>query len=206
MRKAFTLTETMVAMLVAGIVLAAVMTSFLSAQFMMSTAMAESEMALAARSIREKLLFSASPPIGGVHYAGMLSGTNTGWVVETGSGNVLMQMNALGTSLSDVRPQSMRLVLWQSGANHFLLNERTPNKDAHAGWLWPGRIPLVDASMSDIVAYETGGTAPGDVYRVSLDVNMKVDGPRRKPIFHREHVAVPLLGRRQPMTDSSGRY
>ena len=108
MRRGFTLSETMVAMLVAGIVLTAIMSTFISAQVMMANTMAESEMALAARSVREKLLFHVSPTIDGVHYSGMLSGTNSGWVVESGSGYVLMGMSALGTSLSDVRPSETR--------------------------------------------------------------------------------------------------
>ena len=210
MRRGFTLSETMVAMLVAGVVLAAVMTSFISAQVMMANTMAESEMALSARSIREKLLFHVSPTIDGVHYSGMLSGTNSGWVVETGSGYVLMEMPALGTSLSDIRPQSMRLILGQSGSDRYLFNERTPNKDSHAGWLWPGRIPLVESSMLDIVSYDSKGsgtsTNPADVYRVNLDLSLKVDGPRNIPVVRRERVVVPLMGRLQPMKDSAGRY
>ena len=210
MRRGFTLSETMVAMLVAGVVLAAVMSTFISAQLMMANAMAESEMALSARSIREKLLFHVSPTIDGVHYSGMLSGTNSGWVVETGSGYVLMEMPALGTSLSDVRPQSMRLILGQSGSDTYLFNERTPNKDSHAGWLWPGRIPLVESSMLDIVSYDSKGsgasTNPADVYRVNLDLGLKVNGPRNNPVVRRERVAVPLMGRLQPMKDSAGRY
>ena len=210
MRRGFTLSETMVAMLVAGVVLAAVMTSFISAQLMMANTMAESEMALSARSIREKLLFHVSPTIDGVHYSGMLSGTNSGWVVETGSGYVLMEMPALGTSLSDIRPQSMRLILGQSGSDRYLFNERTPNKDSHAGWLWPGRIPLVESSMLDIVSYDSKGsgtsTNPADVYRVNLDLSLKVDGPRNIPVVRRERVVVPLMGRLQPMKDSAGRY
>ena len=210
MRRGFTLSETMVAMLVAGVVLAAVMTSFISAQVMMANTMAESEMALSARSIREKLLFHVSPTIDGVHYSGMLSGTNSGWVVETGSGYVLMEMPALGTSLSDIRPQSMRLILGQSGSNRYLFNERTPNKDSHAGWLWPGRIPLVESSMLDIVSYDSKGsgtsTNPADVYRVNLDLSLKVNGPRNNPVVRRERVVVPLMGRLQPMKDSAGRF
>ena len=210
MRRGFTLSETMVAMLVAGVVLAAVMTSFISAQVMMANTMAESEMALSARSIREKLLFHVSPTIDGVHYSGMLSGTNSGWVVETGSGYVLMEMPALGASLSDIRPQSMRLILGQSGSNRYLFNERTPNKDSHAGWLWPGRIPLVESSMLDIVSYDSKGSGtsanPADVYRVNLDLSLKVNGPRNSPVVRRERVVVPLMGRLQPMKDSAGRY
>ena len=210
MRRGFTLSETMVAMLVAGIVLTAIMSTFISAQVMMANTMAESEMALAARSVREKLLFHVSPTIDGVHYSGMLSGTNSGWVVESGSGYVLMGMTALGNSLSDVRPQSMRLVLGQSGSDRYLFNERTPNKDSHAGWLWPGRIPLVESSMLDIVSYDSKGsgtsTNPADVYRVNLDLSLKVNGPRNSPVVRRDRVVVPLMGRLQPMKDSAGRY
>ena len=93
-RRGFTLSEVMVALFVSGIVLTAVMSSFLSARRMMAEVMAESETALAARELREKLLFHAAPTIGGVHYAGMLSGTNTGWVVESGSGYVLMDITS----------------------------------------------------------------------------------------------------------------
>ncbi len=206
MRRGFTLSETMVAMLVAGIVLVAIMSTFISAQVMMANAMAESEMALAARSVREKLLFHVSPMIDGVHYAGMLSGTNSGWVVESGSGYVLMGMSALGTSLSDIRPQSMRLILGESGSDRYLFNECTPDKDSHVGWLWPGRIPLVESSMLDIVSYDSRGSGPADVYRVNLDMNFKVNGPRNRPIIRGERVVVPLMGRVQPMMDSAGRY
>ena len=210
MKRGFTLSETMVAMLVAGVVLAAIMSTFISAQVMMANAMAESEMAISARSIREKLLFHVSPTIDGVHYSGMLSGTNSGWVVESGSGYVLMDMPALGSSLSDVRPQSMRLILGQSGSDNYLFNERTPNKDSHAGWLWPGRIPLVESSMLDIVSYDSKGAGtsmdPADVYRVNLDLSLKVNGPRNSPVVRRDRVVVPLMGRLQPMKDSAGRY
>ena len=210
MRRGFTLSETMVAMLVAGIVLFAIMSTFISSQVMMANAMAESEMAIAARSVREKLLFHVSPTIDGVHYSGMLSGTNSGWVVESGSGYVLMEMPALGTSLSDVRPQSMRLILGESGSDRYLFNERTPDKDSHVGWLWPGRIPLVESSMLDIVSYDSRGSGtsanPADVYRVNLDLSYKVNGPRNLPIIRRERVVVPLMGRIQPMKDSAGRY
>ena len=206
MRRGFTLSETMIAMLIGGIVLFAVISSFISAQIMMANAMSESETALAARSIREKLLFHVAPTIDGVHYSGMLSGTNSGWVVETGSGYVLMQMPAFGNSLSDTRAQSMRLVLGQSGSNRYFVNEHIPNKDNYLWWLWPNRIPLVESSMLDIVSYDARGTGAEDVYRVHVDVNLAARGPRNVPVYRRERVSVPLMGRRQPMMDSAGRY
>ena len=205
-RRGFTLSEALIALVVSGIVLTAVMSSFLSARRMMAEVMAESESALAARELREKLLFRAAPTIEGVHYAGMLSGTNSGWIVEAGSGNVLMDMGALGNSLSDVHPQSLRLILGGTGGRRYSFNERIPNHDAHRGWLWPGRLSLDASSMADVASAETSGTGPLDVYRVNVDFGLVVPVPGAKPFVRRERVSVPLLGRTQPMVDSEGRY
>ena len=206
MRKAFTLAETMVAMLVSGIVLTAVMSSFLSARRMMATVMEESELALSARAIREKLLFHVSPAIGGVHYAGMLSGTNTGQVVEAGSGIVVMYMGAFGSSLSDVRQQGMRLLVDGSSADRGFTNDWTPDKDRYRGWLRSGGIPLADSAMSDAVSCEAVGSDPSGVYRVNVDVNLVVRDLWKEPAYRRERVSVPLMGRLQPMVDAEGRY
>ena len=205
MRTGFTIGETMVATLILGIVLAAVMTTFLSAQRMLATSMAESELALASRGLREKLLFHAAPAVDGVHYAGMLSGTNSSWVVETGSHNILMQMGALGTSLSDVRPQSVRIIMGGSSGGWHFVNEHIPNWVQYAGWLWPRNVSLVDSLMSDVVSYETLGTKATDVYRVGIDINLmtKAGGVS---VYRRERVSVPLMGRIQPMKDISGKY
>ncbi|MBR1920475.1 MAG: type II secretion system protein [Kiritimatiellae bacterium] len=205
MRRGFTLAETMVAMLVSGIVIAAVMFSFLSTQRMMATAMAESELALAVRGIREKLLFRAAPEVNGVHYAGLLSGTNPGQVVETGSGYILMQMRAFGNSLSDVRDQSVRLVMDGAPGSRHLVNERIPNKDRYARWLWPGRFPLVDEQMTEVVSTEGIGNQPSGVYRVLVDVNLAAQTARDR-VVRRERVSIPLLGRLQPMKNAAGEY
>ena len=136
----------------------------------------------------------------------MLSGTNSGWVVESGSGYVLMDMGALGTSLSDVRPQSMRLIMGETSGKRYLFNERIPNHDMYRGWLWPGRISLAESSMTDVSSVESSGTGPADVYRVNIDVGLAVPVPGMRPFVRRERVSVPLLGRVQPMKDSAGRY
>jgi prepilin-type N-terminal cleavage/methylation domain-containing protein len=206
MRRGFTVVETMVALLVTGIVLTAVMSSFLSSRRMMATVMEESELALAARAIREKLLFRVSPTIDGVHYAGMLSGTNAGWVVESGSGCVVMYMGAVGSTLSDVRQQRMRLLMDGSAADRGFINEWTPDKDRYRGWLRSGGIPLADGAMSDAVSYDAVGNDPSGVYRVNVDVNLVVRDLWKEPAYRRERVSVPLMGRLQPMVDAEGRY
>ena len=60
-RRGMTLIELMVSAAVLGIVMSAVASSFITTQRMLKEAMGMSELSLAAREIREKLLFNASP-------------------------------------------------------------------------------------------------------------------------------------------------
>ena len=202
MKKAFTLVEVMVATMVMGIVMTAVITSFLVLQRMFKTAMVEMELSLASRQLREKLLFRAAPVIDNVTYAGILSGTNASSIVEGGATpNIQMSCAGVGTSLADLRPQDMRILM--SGSH--LQNERMPNKDAHADWLWPSRISLADSSISEVVGYEADSIG---IYRLYLNINLKanVANPDGTPIIRRERIAVPAFGRLQPFQDASGRY
>ena len=202
MKRAFTLVEVMVATMVMGIVMTAVFTSFLALQRMFSTAMVEMELSLASRQLREKLLFRAAPVIDSVTYAGILSGTNATSVVEGGgTPNIQMSCAGVGASLGDLRSQEMRIMMLD---NH-LLNERMPDKDSHAEWLWPGRLSLADESIADVVGCDIDSIG---VYRLYLNINLKanVENPDGTPIVRRERIAVPVFGRLQPFQDSSGRY
>ena len=209
MKKGFTFVETMVSTAIAAVVVLAVCSAFVVSQKLMREAMAQTELSLAVRELREKLLFHASPPIGSVTYAGMLSGTNASSVVEGGATpNIQMSCAGVGTSLSDQHSQSMRIMLWGSGSERYLLNERIPNKDAHAGWLRPGKLTLADASIANIVGYDTADGTQAGIYRVYLDIRMKSDVKDSKgaDIVRRERIAIPVFGCIQPLQDSSGRY
>lgn len=209
MKRAFTFVETMIATSIAVVVTLAACSAFVVVQRMMRESMAQTELSLAVRQLREKLLFHAAPPIDGVTYAGMLSGTNASSVVEGGSTpNIQMNCTGVGSSFSSQSAQSMRIMLWGSSSARFLLNERIPNKDAHADWLRPGKLTLADTSIADIVGYDTAdGTAEG-IYKVHLDIRMKSDvkDSNGDDIIRREHITVPVFGRVQPLQDSSGRY
>ena len=202
MKKAFTLIEVMVATMIMGIVMTAVISSFLALQRMFRTAMVEMELSLAARQLREKLLFRAAPVIDGVTYAGILSGTNASSVVEGGATpNIQMSCMGVGASLADPRPQEMRIMM---SGNH-LFNERMPEKDDHADWLWPGRLSLMDGSIADVVECDADENG---IYRLNLNINLKanVENPDGTPIVRRERIAVPVLGRLQPFQDANGSY
>lgn len=209
------LVEVMVAAAVMAVVLTAVASSFLTAARMMRTAMAESELALAAREVREKLLFRMTPTIGTTHYAGLLSGTNdTGQIVES-TGVVQLKAEALGETLSDRRSQSMRLTLWsEPGADaatrYYLANDHTPDKEVHRRWLWPRAVSLADHDLGEIVSYDRVARAQpqAGVYRLKLAVNLQSDVRNLDgtPIVRRECVSVPVFGKQQPMTDAGGGY
>ena len=153
-RRGFTLVETMIAAAIGVIVLVAVMSSFIAAQSMLHTAMAESELSLGMRELRDKLLFKASPDISGVHYAGLLSGTSLNENEVLGHNSVEVGGSSVGSSLANMASSSVRLLVWPSGNNHsrgwkMLINDHTPNKDAHVHWLWPGSLYLVPWAAED---------------------------------------------------------
>ena len=209
MKKAFTFVETMIAASIAVVVALAACSAFVAVQRMMRESMAQTELSLAVRQLREKLLFHASPPIDAVTYAGLLSGTNASSVVEGGSTpNIQMDCTGVGASFASQPAQSMRIMLVGSSAARFLQNERIPNKDAHADWLRPGKLTLADTSISDIVGYDTADGSAAGIYKIHLNIRMKSDvkDSNGNDIIRREHIAVPVFGRVQPLQDSSGRY
>lgn len=211
MKRGMTLVELLICVGVMTIVFAAVISSFITTQRVLKTALVESELSLAARQIREKLLFRMTPPIDGVSYAGLMSGTNSGQVVES-SGIAVLKTSAIGKSLADLREQSMRLMVWnEQGIDedgkrvtwYYLINDHTPNKDKYKKWLWPTTVSLADSTQNQMISYERN-TSYSDqykgVYRVYLGINLKsktkkLDG---SPIFRRERVTLPIFGKIQP--------
>ena len=208
-RGGFTLGETMVAVGIGVIVLAAVLSSFMAAQNMLHTAMAESELSLAMREMRDKLLFKVSPDISGSHYAGLLSGVNMNENDVRGYNSVEMNGHTVGSSLSSEANSSVRLLVWTVGGKKMLINERTPNKDAHVRWLWPGSLALSDCNaLSDILSFDSRNVNGSNVYRLHFDIALEADVHRRdgSRIVRRERVSVPVFGKIQPMKDLGGRY
>ena len=211
MKKGFTLTEVMVASSVMVIALSAIVSAFITTHRMLKTAMTDVELALSARELREKLLFHASPTINGVHYAGLLSGTNSSSVVES-SGAISMFAGAVGNSLGSIQSQSMRILLsnasvtgedGSSETRYFLFNDGTPNKNDYTRWLWPGRMSLCEDSISDVVSncYDSAVlSSSAQPHALSFDIELRanvknLDGSQTT---HRERVYVPLFRKLQP--------
>lgn len=197
MRRAFTLVELMTAAAISAVVLAAVASSFMSSIRMLATAMAEAELSLSARELREKLLFRAAPSIDGTLYAGILSGTNAASVVEGGATpNIQMSCIAYGENFGDRRSQSMRIMLGSGGT--YLVNERIPGHESHMDWLRPGGFPLKCGAMSDIVSHESyNGSVESmdDICMIYIDIALSY-GERYAggEVVRRERIAAPVLG------------
>lgn len=209
MRKAFTFVETMVATAVAGIVILAVGSAFVFGLRMVREAMAQTELSLAGRQLREKLLFRASPQIDGVTYAGLLSGSSENSVLEGGaSPNIQMSCTGVGSSLSVQPSQSMRIMMWGTSPDMYLLNERIPNKDAYADWLRPGKVSLADSSIADVVGYQSSDNTLAGIYRLHLNIRLKssVKDSSGNDMIRREHIAIPVFGRIQPLQEPGGGY
>ena len=77
MRKGFSLIELMIVVSVSTVIFVAVGSSFITAQRMLKTAMAEAELSLAGRELRDKFLLRLGPTVHGVHYGRPSGGTNT---------------------------------------------------------------------------------------------------------------------------------
>lgn len=202
-RFGFTLVELLMATFVSMIVLTAIGTSFLTAQRMLRTAMAEAELSLASRQLRNRLLFQASPPVDGSVYAGLLSATNLN-DNQLALGVIQMSGGTVGATLQDVDTQSIRLSPSTFDGQNFILNEGTPEADAHRGWLWPSEMVMSKCDFSEIV-----NVAPYEATRnfVRLYVDLALETKPRvmgiSPVARTERIMIPLMGKLQPMSDKN---
>lgn len=208
MKRGFTMVETLIASAISLIALTAISTSFMALRNMLHTAMAETELSLAMRELRDKLLFKASPDVSGNHYGGLLSGQNLNENDVKSLNAVEMDGRAVGTTLGSTTDSSLRLLVWTVDGRKMLMNERTPDKDGHARWLWPGMLTFVECAtendatgMSDFLGYDARNANGSNIYRVYFDIGLAADVRRRDGarIVRKERVSVPVLGKLQPM-------
>ena len=215
-----TLIELMVSASVLGIVMVAIVSSFVITQRMLKEAMGLSELSLAAREIREKILFNASPQSSSANYAGLLSCAfnGTSGVPITSSGNAItMQACTMGTTLAGLSevPSQVEIELKTSddGSKRYLFNNKTPNATSKARWFWPVGTSILNTSMDDIVSFDTPTLVNSRAYstsqnaiRLNLDLVITSDAknPDGTPMVRRERIVVPVFGIIQPLKVASG--
>ena len=129
-RSGFTLVETMVASSIAAIAFAAIAATFIFCQRMFRITMAEAEISLKMREIRDKLLFRAGP--------GLNSGLLTG-KASTDSASITMVWDDPTET-----PESIRLV-WRTDSGKpggYFFNERRPHTAPNISWFKPNEFRL----------------------------------------------------------------
>ena len=219
-RCGMTMVELMVSIVILSIVMAAVASSFLTTQRMLKDAMGLSELSLAAREIREKILFNASPRSDGTSYAGLLSckfNGASGMPFNSSGSAITMEACTMGGTLADRSdsPAQVEIELETSsdGTKRYLYNNKTPNATSRTRWFWPSGTSVLNTSMSDIVSFDTAGAVDSSVYsssqnaiRINLDLVIASDAknPDGSPIVHRERIVVPVFGIIQPLKIASG--
>lgn len=213
-RRGFTLVEMMVSVAVLGIVLTAVGASFITTQRMLKDAMGLCELSLAAREIREKLLFSASPSGDGVRYAGLLSASaygSSGAPVSAGGNSITMEACTMGATLAgrSTSPAQIEIELETAsdGTRRYLYNNKITSEGAGARWLRPLGTSIMSDSMSDILTFDTPTARNSSSYgssqnavRLNLDLVLTSDAknPDGTPMVRRERIVVPIFGVVQP--------
>ena len=94
------------------------------------------------RELRDKFLFRLGPTVNGVHYGGIYGGTNTfSTLLEGGlSSNLEFYSPSIRDNLGSISPWRVRIIMWQTGSEHHLINEGIPDKDRHKNWLYPSHF------------------------------------------------------------------
>ena len=121
-----------------------------------------------------------------------------------------MSGHTVGATLGNTADSSVRLLVWQVGDRKMLINERTPDKDSHVRWLWPGALALAEdcTVMSDILSYDARNLNGSNIYRLHFDIGLEADVNRLNgdKIVRWERVSVPVLGKIQPMKNAADKY
>jgi len=223
-RSGMTLAETMIAVSVLAIVMTAVGTSFITAQRMLKEAMGLSELSLAAREMREKILFHASPSSDGTSYAGLLSASfssASGTPINSSGSKITMEVCSMsGNSLSDLSestsPVEIELKTSGDGGKHYLCNNKISNAGSAARWLRPSGTSVLNSSMNEMVSFDMAGQVNSTTFsssqnaiRINLDfaITSNAKNPDGSPMIRRERIVVPVFGIIQPLniTSSDGK-
>lgn len=127
-RSGFTVVELLVASTAALIIFTALGSTMLFCQRMLRETMAEAELALAQRDLRDKLLFRAGPDLN----EGLLTGKARG-----DSAAITMDWQTGDNASVNHGPDKIRLLLKNDADGNYLFNERCPHNDRNDRWFKP---------------------------------------------------------------------
>lgn len=134
-RSGFTLVEVLVTSSLSLVVLGAVMTTFLVCQRMFRATMAEAELTLAIRDLRDRLLFRAGPGLN----EGLLTGTAR---ADSSALTMTWPTDASDTSETGHGPDKIRILIKNDEKGNYFFNERVSHTDANENWFRPSGLRL----------------------------------------------------------------
>lgn len=192
LRRGFTLLELMTASCVIVLVVGGVLSAFVGIWNMTGTLVAEAELSMRMRELREKLLFHTAPPHDGCVWSGVLSGADGGAVVENGFKIKMGSAYGYDTVNSRVVNQRIELVPVESEGKAFFGNDGDRHDERwETRWLNPGRIGW----LPEEDRLDDEELAKRNVFYITLEASVK--SSPRGVVTRRERVTVPVFGRQQ---------
>ena len=192
-RGGFTLVELMLASSISVIAAIAICSGASACYQFYESMMADTELSLQARELRDKILFHEVAPHNGVFHTGLLSGKSVS--IDT----VALNMDCETIGSSGARgSRRLRLILNGTGSSTRLFEDATR---VSSGWLAPGGI-WVNTDWDNLV----DATDLEDKNRFYVDLPLSISVRRpfggNAVITRAERITVPLFGKIQP-TDTT---
>lgn len=195
----FTLLELMIVTGILSIVAVVIMGAIVPCVRMYHAVIAQCELPLRTRELREKLLFHMRPPETGKCYGGLLSVKSIH--TDTVAVNMVDEYVPLPLTLKREGTQSHRLFAWQDSKGWFLMNDHLPHVAPYMYWLRTGGMyqgGSGNQSWDDIVERRNLATQN----RLYVNLNVSAGSLAGIDLGSRsERVIAPLFGLEQKQTE-----
>ncbi len=193
-RRGMTLVEVLIASSISVVVLLAVCSGTSACYQFYESMMADTELSLHSRALRDKILFHATAPANGTVSSGFLSGTNL--VVNTSSLSMICEtVGASGTRGT----RQMNLRLSGTGTSKRLTADN--NAQSTDRWLSPSAT-WINSSWDDLVDTTDLNTKHRIYVDIPLTISLRRPFGGRSAITRTERITIPLFGKVQPTNKS----
>lgn len=191
-RRGFTLLEMLIAVGLVSILATSFMTTTVSCVKMFHGTMAQCELSVRGRELRDKLLFHIRKAENGKTYAGLLSGQN----VSVDTVAVSLEAETIPSSLTLERDETQSHRLFVSGQDNktYAMDDRAPHDAAHQRYLCVGGLSSQATFANDSAFKERN--------RLYLTCTVSAGTLAGFDLGSRtERLIVPLFGKTQTGTD-----
>ena len=187
-RRGLTLVEVMIASSISVLVMLSVASGASACYQFYESMMADTELSLRGRELRDKLLFHEVAPNNGTFHTGMLDGTN----VTVSSTAINMTCATIGASGAR-GTRSLQLKLDGSGSSRKLKEDATQTSP---NWLVPGGI-WVNTNWTGFVNSDDLASKNRLYVRLPLSISVRRPFGGNAVLTRTERISVPLFGKFQ---------